>query len=113
MSAQLRHLLRMDTRACVSVRVIPMSAGAHSGLGGSSAVMEFSEHDEVVFVGQETAGYFLEEPGEVAVYTKIMASLAAVVLGKRESRELIHRLAVDLYGGGGRNARPSVSSAAR
>ena len=101
MAAQLDHLLRLDARANVSVRVIPISVGAHSGLAGSCCLMEFAKYDPVVFVGQETAGSFLEEPDEVAVYTKVMSSLAAVALGEHESDQLIHRLAVDLYGARG------------
>jgi transcriptional regulator with XRE-family HTH domain len=101
MSAQLQHLLRLDTRVNVSVRVIPMSVGAHSGLAGSCCLMEFAKYDPVVFVGQETAGYFLEEPDDVTVYAKVMSSLAAVALGEQESGELISRLAADLYGARG------------
>jgi hypothetical protein len=101
MSAQLDQLLRLDTRTNVSVRVIPMSVGPHSGLAGSCCLMEFAKYDPAVFVEQETAGYFLEEPDEVAVYAKVMSSLAAVALGEHESGQLIHRLAIDLYGARG------------
>lgn len=98
MSHQLHHLVRMGVRPYVAVRVIPISAGAHAGLAGSCCLMEFADFSPVVAVELEAAGYFLEEPAEVAVYEKIMSSLTAVALGTQESTQLIGTLAVDLYG---------------
>jgi hypothetical protein len=95
---QLHHLLRMGARSYVSVRVIPASAGAYAGVAGSFCLMEFTDFSPVVSVEQDTAGYFLDEPATVAVYEKIVTSLAAVALGRNESDQLIGGLAVDLYG---------------
>jgi transcriptional regulator with XRE-family HTH domain len=116
MSHQLHHMVRMSVRPYVAVRVIPISAGAHAGLAGSCCLMEFADFYPVVAVELEAAGYFLEEPAEIAVYEKIMNSLTAVALGTQESTQLIGTLAVDLYGPTSRSTptspgpRPSVDT---
>jgi hypothetical protein len=116
MSHQLHHLVSMSVRPYVAVRVIPISAGAHAGLAGSCCLMEFADFCPVVSVELETAGYFLEEPAEIAIYEKIVSSLTAVALGKQESTQLIGKLAVDLYGPASRSTptapgpRPSVDT---
>ena len=101
MSEQLHHLLRMSVRPYISLRVVPIAAGAHAGLAGAFILLEFAEIKPVVYVETETAAVFLEEDEEIAAYQRILGSLAAAALDERKSKELIGRLAVDLYGSGG------------
>jgi transcriptional regulator with XRE-family HTH domain len=99
MSEQLHALLRMSVRSYISIRVIPAVIGAHAGTAGSCCLMEFTEFKPVVYVEEETAGHFLEEPAEIASYRGIFASLANYALDEGQSRNLIADLAVELYGG--------------
>jgi Domain of unknown function (DUF5753) len=98
MTEQLHHLLRMSVRPHVAVRVIPTAAGAHAGLAGSCCLLEFADFGPVVAIQHEVAGYFLEEPAEVAVFEAIFNALTGVALGQAESNQLIRGLAVDLFG---------------
>jgi transcriptional regulator with XRE-family HTH domain len=99
MSEQLHELIQMGVRSYISVRVIPASFGAHAGMAGACRLMEFREFKPVVYVEEETAGHFLEEPEEIAAYRRIFASLANCALDEGQSRDLIAALAVELYGG--------------
>lgn len=100
MSEQLHHLLRMSVRSYIGIRVIPAAFGAHAGTAGSCRLMEFAEFKPVVYVEEETAGHFLEEAPEIAAYRKIFAALANAALDEGQSKDLIARLAVELYGDG-------------
>jgi hypothetical protein len=101
MSEQLHDLLRMAVRSYISIRVIPTSYGAHAGTAGSCRLMEFSEFKPVVYREEETAGHFLEDRDEIAAYRNIFTSLANSALDEGQSRDLIARLAIDLYADGG------------
>jgi hypothetical protein len=100
MSDQLHQLLRMSVRAYISVHVIPVAFGAHAAMSGACRLMEFTEFKPVVYIEEETAGHFLEEPEEIGTYRKIFASLANGALDEGQSRDLIAKLAVELYGDG-------------
>lgn len=104
MSDQLHSLLRMAVRSYISIRIIPVAYGAHAGTSGSCRLMDFTVFKPVAYVEEQTAGHFLEDPEEIATYRKIFASLANCALDERESKELITRLAIDLYADGGGSA---------
>jgi Domain of unknown function (DUF5753) len=97
MSEQLHHLLRMSVRSYITIRVIPAAFGAHAGTSGACRLMESSEFKPVAYIEEETAGHFLEDPAEIAAYRKVFAALANCALDEGESKDLIARLAVDLY----------------
>jgi Domain of unknown function (DUF5753) len=60
--------------------------------------MEFTDFAPVVAIQNEAAGYFLEEPAEVALHEKIFSALTGVALDQAQTKALIDRLAVDQYG---------------
>jgi hypothetical protein len=97
MSEQLHHLLRMSVRPTISLRVVPVAAGAHAGIAGSFIYMEFAEIRPVVYLESETTAAFLEEPKEIAACQRIIASLAETALSEGQSRELIGSVALELY----------------
>jgi hypothetical protein len=45
-----------------------------------------------------TSTLFLEEPDEIGAYQHILAALAETALDEEQSRALIRKLAVELYG---------------
>jgi transcriptional regulator with XRE-family HTH domain len=100
MSEQLHELLRLGVRSYITIRVIPMAFGAHAAMTGACRLMEFDEFKPVAYVEEQTAGHFLEEPDEIAAYRRIFALLAECALDEGQSRDLIARLAIDLYGDG-------------
>ncbi len=97
MSGQLHHLLQMSVRRYITIRVIPVAFGAHAGVAGACRLMESAEFKPVVYIEEQTAGHFLEEPAEIATYRKIFAAFANCALDERESKDLIAELAVGLY----------------
>lgn len=97
MSEQLHHLLRMAVRSYVNIRVIPAAVGAHAGLAGSCCLMEFADFDPVVYLDEEIAGHFMEEPEEIAAYQKVFAALSAIALDQTTSKDLIAALASEHY----------------
>ena len=98
MSEQLHELLRLGVRTYISIRVVPAAFGAHASMSGACRLMEFAEFKPVVYVEEETAGHFMEEPEEIAAYRRIFEQLADCALDEGESRDLIAALAVELYG---------------
>jgi transcriptional regulator with XRE-family HTH domain len=107
MSEQLHTLLRLSVRSYISIRVIPVAAGAYTGVSGGCRLMEFVEFRPVVYVEEETAGLFLEKPEEICAYRNIFSSLAQVALDEGESKELIAGLAIALYADGGDDHDPA------
>lgn len=97
MSDQLHELLRLSVRAYINIRVIPVAVGAHAGSAGSFKLLESPHFKSVVYLEGETSGLFLEKPDEVAAYRHVIRKLSETALDKEESRELIARVAIDLY----------------
>lgn len=100
MSDQLHHLLRQSVRPHITIRVIPAAFGAHGGTAGACWLLEFSEFRPVVYVEEETAGHFMEEPVQVSLYRKIFGSFAKIALDEGQSKDLIAGLAIELYADG-------------
>lgn len=100
MSAQLHHLLQMSVRPNVSLRVLPVRAGAHAGMGGSFRVMEFEEYNPIVYLEHDVTCVYLEHPGEIEAYRRVLRDLCAVSLDERQSREMIAKIATEVHGDG-------------
>ncbi|MBO2447426.1 helix-turn-helix transcriptional regulator [Actinomadura barringtoniae] len=67
MRDQLQHLLELSDLPRVSIRVVPKSAGAYVGLGGSFQVMSLKSRD-VVYVGAHRGGRLVEASAEAREY---------------------------------------------
>ncbi len=93
MSDQLHHLLRMSVRSSITVRVIPVSLGAHAATAGPFKLMEFAEFKPVVYLEDATFCLFLEKPEEIRAYQHILDALAETALSEEDGRELIATLA--------------------
>ncbi|SFQ35728.1 Helix-turn-helix domain-containing protein [Amycolatopsis arida] len=97
MSDQLHHLLRMSVRPYITIRVISAAAGVHAGIAGAFKLMEFADITPVVYLDSQTACLFLEEHDEIGAYRRVLDVLADIALDEGESREVIARLATELY----------------
>jgi transcriptional regulator with XRE-family HTH domain len=89
---QLHYILRMSTRRCITVRIVPAFIGAHSALSGSFCFMEFTEFRPVVYTKDELNGHFSENDRSVISYQKIIAGLATVALDETKSVKLIQEI---------------------
>jgi transcriptional regulator with XRE-family HTH domain len=92
MVKQLHDLLRMSVRPYISVRIIPLSIGAHAGLAGSFTKLAYEKFEPVVYLESHNSHLFLEDKGSIAVYDEVLKALAAQALDEEQSRELITSL---------------------
>jgi transcriptional regulator with XRE-family HTH domain len=95
MSDQLHHLLRMSVRPYITVRVIPIAAGAFPGTAGSFTLLDSAEYRPVVYLENETAGVFLDRPAEVSAYRDVLGNLSTIALDEHRSKELIATIAAN------------------
>lgn len=95
MSDQVHHLLSMSVRPNVEIRIVPDSAGFHSGRRPFQ-LMEFSEMSPVLFIEDETSVLFLERAGTIAGYRSIAANLSRIALDEGQSRTWLASLASEL-----------------
>jgi transcriptional regulator with XRE-family HTH domain len=101
MEGQLRHLLRVDERPHVSVRVVPLAAEAYAGLiVGSFVILDFPEHPiahltepPIVYVQGFTGDLYLEKLDEVRQYRHEYADILRSALDQEGSRALIRKIA--------------------
>ncbi len=71
----------------------------HAAQGGAFMYMEFADFHAVIYLEAEISHVLLERPEEATAYRRIISSLEATALDAERSRDLIAKLAVELYGG--------------
>lgn len=86
---QLEHLLIVQRRPNVTLRVIPLSAARHPGLHGPFAAYEVPGGGTQVFVESRNFGVFLTEPVDVEPFVQAWQKLSDHVLDEQKSAELI------------------------
>ncbi|WP_326557637.1 helix-turn-helix domain-containing protein [Micromonospora sp. NBC_01796] len=96
MASQLAHLLDRAELPNVSIRILPLSAGAHNGaLAGAFVMLEFPltnrtvPEPPIIYSESVTGALYLDRPEEFAVYEKIWTSLETLALDEEQSRRLI------------------------
>ncbi|HET6212104.1 MAG TPA: helix-turn-helix transcriptional regulator [Micromonosporaceae bacterium] len=95
MRRQLEHLVEAAELPHVTVQVLPFEAGAHAGMDGTFAILNFPEmaDTDVVFAENATGGLFLEKTEELRKYHFIFDHIRAAALRPEESVSLIAKLA--------------------
>ena len=89
MKAQLLHLLMMVVRPYISIRIVPMSVGAHAGVAGSFTRLKYEKFEPVIFVEGGRTGLFLEDKDSLTYYGRVEELLDQVALDEEQSKELI------------------------
>jgi transcriptional regulator with XRE-family HTH domain len=89
MRRQLRHLVDSAERANVTVRVVPLRSGAHAGLQGSFATLDFVDEPSLVYFANHATSMFLDEKEDVAAYRLALGNILNVALSPAESVEMI------------------------
>jgi transcriptional regulator with XRE-family HTH domain len=97
MSDQLHHLLRLSTRPFLTLRVLPVSAGAHAAQTGSFRLLDFDGFASVVHRQDEHSDTYVEEPDEVLTCRGILARLRSTALDPDQSRALIAEVVITLW----------------
>jgi transcriptional regulator with XRE-family HTH domain len=95
MRAQLQRLAEAADLPNVTIQVLSFEAGAHAGMDGTFAILDFPEpgDPDVVFAENATGGLFLEKNDELRKYIFIFDHIRAAALRPEESVALIMKLA--------------------
>lgn len=106
MAEQLDRLLKRTALPNVSIRVLPLSAGAHYGaLAGAFVMLDFPlgnrvvPDPSVVYSESVTGALYLDRPEELAVYEKVWASLVGLALDEEQSRRMIGKIKEEVHHG--------------
>ncbi|MFY4719913.1 helix-turn-helix domain-containing protein [Streptomyces sp. LaBMicrA B280] len=91
MREQLEHLLKLSELPHVTVQVMPFEVGAHPGLNGQYAILEFADaaDSSVVYLEGVTSDLYLEKAQDVQKYAVMYEHLRAQSLSVEASRQLI------------------------
>jgi transcriptional regulator with XRE-family HTH domain len=92
--AQLVHLHEMSQRWNISVRIIPLNSGLHSGMMGGFNVFQFADDIDRDVVHMETynGDRYLEEQSSVLEYLRLFDAVTGRSLDNADSRELLQTL---------------------
>lgn len=96
MHRQLQHLLAAAEQPHVTLRVVPLAAGAYAGLRGSFVILEFAEEPALVFIENQSTGLFLEEEADLAAYRLALGTILNAALAPAATVELIIQIAAEL-----------------
>jgi transcriptional regulator with XRE-family HTH domain len=94
MRAQMDRLVAAADLPNVTIQVLPFEVGAHAGMDGTFAILEFAEPSDpqVVFAENATGGLFLEKADEIRKYQFIFDQICAMALRPEETTALLSKL---------------------
>ncbi|GAA1014390.1 helix-turn-helix transcriptional regulator [Streptomyces thermogriseus] len=95
MREQLEHLVEQSLLPHVTVQVIPFEMGAHPGLNGQYAILEFPDaaDSSVVYIEGVTSDLYLEKANDVRKYSVMYEHLRAQALNVEQTRQFIADIA--------------------
>ncbi|MFE5189457.1 helix-turn-helix domain-containing protein [Streptomyces sp. NPDC056628] len=95
MRDQLEQLVEQSLLPHVTVQVIPFDMGAHPGLNGQYAILEFPDaaDSSVVYIEGVTSDLYLEKANDVQKYSVMYEHLRAQALNVEQSRQFIADIA--------------------
>ncbi|QPJ94537.1 helix-turn-helix domain-containing protein [Streptomyces clavuligerus] len=95
MREQLEYLIELSRLPHVPVQVLPFEMGAHPGINGQYAILEFPDATDssVVYIEGVTSDLYLEKANDVHKYTVMYEHLRAQALNADQSRAFIENIA--------------------
>ncbi|MEO7195825.1 MAG: helix-turn-helix transcriptional regulator [Pseudonocardiaceae bacterium] len=96
MRRQVRHLEDAATRPNVTVQVVPTAAGAHPGLEGPFAILEFDRDPTLVYLENRRGSVILDEDADIAETTIALRHLQQIALSPEDSLALLAEVAREL-----------------
>jgi transcriptional regulator with XRE-family HTH domain len=95
MREQLERIVELCQLPHVTVQVVPFEVGAHPGLAGHYAILEFADtaDSSVVYIEGVTSDLYLEKAQDVQKYTVMYEHLRAQALNVDQSLRLIQDVA--------------------
>ncbi|MER8067337.1 helix-turn-helix transcriptional regulator [Streptomyces sp. NPDC094034] len=97
MREQLEHLVEQSQLPHVTVQVLPFDMGAHPGITGHYAILEFPDASDssVVYIEGVTSDLYLEKANDVQRYSVMYEHLRAQALNADQTRQFIADIAKD------------------
>jgi len=91
MREQLDHLVEVSELPHVTVQVLPFETGAHPGVTGQYAILEFPEESDssVIYLEGVTSDLYLEKSDDVHNYSMMYEHLRAQALNPEQTRKFI------------------------
>jgi transcriptional regulator with XRE-family HTH domain len=91
---QLVRLVESAKLPNVTLQILPFAAGAHAGMDGTFAILDFPEaaDPDVVYAENATGGLFLEKADELKKYSSIFDTIRSTALTPEESIAMIKML---------------------
>jgi transcriptional regulator with XRE-family HTH domain len=101
MESQLEHLAGCAENPHVTLQVLPYDVGAHPGMNGAFAILQFDEPsaNDVVYIESQAGDLFLESELDISRFTAIFEHLRAQALPPEESVSFIERIVSRQEGG--------------
>ncbi|MBP1783329.1 transcriptional regulator with XRE-family HTH domain [Micromonospora sp. HB375] len=106
MAEQLTHLLELAEFPNVSIRVLPLAAGAPYGaMAGTFMMLDFPLRNRVVpdpsvvYCESLTGALYLDRPAEIAAYERVWSSLDVMALDEGQSKQLINKIVGEIQNG--------------
>lgn len=95
MREQLEHLVELSQLPHVTVQVLPFDMGAHPGILGQYAILEFPDASDssVVYIEGVTSDLYLEKANDVQRYSVMYEHLRAQALNVDQTRAFITDIA--------------------
>lgn len=95
MREQLEQLVEQSKLPHVTVQILPFEMGAHPGLNGQYAILEFPDaaDSSVVYIEGVTSDLYLEKAHDVQKYSVMYEHLRAQALNAEQSRQFISDIA--------------------
>ena len=95
MREQLQHLVDMSRKTNITIQVLPYGEGAHPGMLGSFAILEFPDevHSPVGYAETLAGDIYLEKESDLNRVTVAYTHLHSSALSATKSRELIIEVA--------------------
>jgi transcriptional regulator with XRE-family HTH domain len=91
---QLLHVVLSMARSNVTIRVVPISAGAQSVCRGSFRLLEYTkEHRPLVHIEGLAGAMFLEDTKFITAYRDVLPKLDSIALSEGQSTDLLVSLA--------------------
>lgn len=95
MREQLEHLVEQSQLPHLTVQVLPFDMGAHPGITGHYAILEFPDaaDSSVVYIEGVTSDLYLEKANDVQRYSVMYEHLRAQALNADQTRQFIANIA--------------------
>jgi transcriptional regulator with XRE-family HTH domain len=97
MRAQAAHLLTIAAWPNVTIQILPLGLGAHSGLAGAFSLLSFDDTPDqgIVYVDSQGGNIYLEKPHDVGRFRQGFDELSSSARSPEESNTLLARIAKD------------------